>query len=206
MKTLLITAAVAVSAIAAAAPAAAQYYPAPQAYGYGYQQQYPQQQQYGYQNGPNGYQNGYAYQQQGLVRSYLVRVDRLRQRISQIDARNRISEREADGLKREASYIRNMVRAAGYNGLNSRERREIEVRLARLEQRIRYERRDGNDDRGQGYYGNNGQGWNGNGYDGTERVVIDRDRDGRDDRWERRHDRDGDGRRDHDDRDDRDDD
>jgi opacity protein-like surface antigen len=72
MKKFLIAAA-GVGALAAAAPAAAQYYPAPQ-YGYG------QPVNYGYGQ-PQGYGYGYNNRdQQGLIRSYIVRADQLRQR------------------------------------------------------------------------------------------------------------------------------
>jgi opacity protein-like surface antigen len=193
MRKFLIAAAVATSALAAAAPAAAQYYPAPQPYGYGYPQP-----NYGYGR-PNygyGYQQpgyGYGYQQPygyghagnhyQLARAYGQHVDQLRNRIERLDRRDRISGREAQSLRREAAYLRDFVIRARNNGFSWRERQVIETRLARLEQRIQYERRDGNDRR-YGYYGDSG--------------FIDRDRDGRDDRLERRRDRDRDWDRDDD--------
>jgi opacity protein-like surface antigen len=194
MRKFLIAAAVATSALAAAAPAAAQYYPAPQPYGYGYPQPnygygrptygYGQPNYgYGYQQ-PYGYQQRYGYGHAGnhyqLARAYGQHVDQLRNRIERLDRRDRISGREAQSLRREAALLRDYVIRARSNGFSWRERQLIETRLVRLEQRIQYERRDGNDRR-YGYYGNDG--------------FIDRDRDGRDDRWERRRERD----RDHDD-------
>ena len=90
-----------------------------------------------------------------------------------LDSRDRISEREARSLRNQALQLRQRIARSGYNGLNVRERQNIEYRLARLEQRIQYERRD-RDGRADGWR------------DGDRRDGrwIDRDRDGRDDRYE----------------------
>lgn len=149
MRKFLIATAASVSALVAASPAAAQYYPAPQPYGYG--------QGYGY-----GYNNN-----QNAVRNFVHRVDQVRYHIDRLDNRDRISEREARSLRNEAHHLRNRVLRSGYNGLSGRERQDLNIRLARLEQRVRYEARDG-DNRRDGWR----QGW------------VDRDRDGRDDRYE----------------------
>jgi hypothetical protein len=182
MRKFLVAAAVATTALAAAAPAAAQYYPAPVN---------PYQQPY--------YGQGYGYNQNnhGLIRSYQVRVDRLQRAIARMDSRDRISEREARSLRVEARWVEQRVRAFGYNGrLTNRERYDLDIRLARLEQRLVHELRDGNNrpggNYGQGYYGQgySGQGYNGQGYNGQGYNPygggqwIDRDRDGRDDRYE----------------------
>nr|WP_294170406.1 hypothetical protein [uncultured Sphingomonas sp.] len=181
MRKYLIAAVVATSALTAAAPAAAQYYPAPQPYGYGYPQPnygygQPRQPNYGYGQ-PNygyGYQQpyGYGHNQQGLVRSYMARVDQLLYRIDRLDGRDRISEREARALRNEALNLRQRIARSGYNGLNGRERQNIEYRLAYLQDRVRHERRDrdGRVDRGD--------------RDGRDGRWIDRDRDGRNDRYE----------------------
>lgn len=175
MRKYLIAAAAAGSALVAAAPAAAQYYPAPPpptpygyqqpGYGYGYQQPgYG----YGYQQPGYGYGYGYGYGQQNAFRNYMARVDQLMYQINRLDNRDRISEREARGLRNEALQLRQRIARSGYNGLSGRERQDISYRLARLEQRIAHERRD-RDGRADG--------WRNNGW-------IDRDRDGRDDRYE----------------------
>ena len=156
MRKFLVAAAVATTALTAAAPAAAQYYPAPPPY---------QQPGYGY---------GYGQYNRGLTRAYQVRIDRLQLAIKRMDNRDRISEREARSLKAEARWVEQRIRAFSHNGLNGRERRDLDQRLARLEQRLRYELRDGNGRPG----GNYGQGYNG--YNNR----YDRDRDGRDDRYE----------------------
>lgn len=173
MRKFLIAAAVATSAVAAV-PASAQYYPAPQGYGYGYNNN-----------------------QQGLVRSYLVRADQLRQRIERMDSRDRISEREARRLRNAAIDLQRRTRAYASNGLSWRERQELDRRFAQLQQALRYERNDGNNRRGgwddrRGY--DNGDlarrnGWTDRDGDGVwdhEDRFVDHDRDGRDDRVERR--------------------
>lgn len=171
MKKLLFAAA-GLAAVAAAAPAAAQGY-------YGY----PQTQPYGY-----GYNYG---DQQGLVRSYIVRADQLRQRIERLDGRDRISEREARALRGAAIELQRRTRDYARNGLSGRERYDLDQRLARLQAAVHYERSDGNNRR----WGDDDRRWNDRDGDGRpDRFddFIDRDRDGVDDRLERRRDRDDD--------------
>ena len=146
MRKFLISAAVAASAFAVASPAAAQYYLQPQGNAYGYQANY------------------------GQARSLIARVDQIRRQIDRLDSRDRITEREARNLRYQANVLRDRVRRASFNGLNNRERRDIEVRIANLEQRVRYEVSDGNR-------------W-GQRDGGYTNVGWDRDRDGRDDRYE----------------------
>lgn len=178
MKKILFAAA-GLSALAAAAPAAAQYYPAPQ-YGYGQPAPYGQPVPYGY-NQPQGY--GYNYNQQGLIQSYLVRADQLRQRVERFDSRDRITEREARRLRAAAIDLQNRTRRYAANGLNSRERYDLDQRFARLQQAIQIQARDGRRPNGNAY------GWNNN-----RGGFIDRNRNGVDDRLERDRDRDDDGR------------
>jgi hypothetical protein len=144
MRKFLISAAIAASAVAVASPAAAQYYPQP------------------------GYAIGYN--NSGQARSLIARVDQIRRQIDRLDSRDRISNREANSLRYEARIVRDQVRRASYNGLSGGERRSLEYRVARLEQRVRHEANDGNR-WGQGDRGYYNAGW-------------DRDRDGRDDRYE----------------------
>lgn len=147
MRTFLISAAAAISAMAVAAPAAAQWN-APPAYG-----------------NPYGYNNNY-----GQLRSLQARVDNLQRRIAQLDRRNILSNREARRLHEQARSIEVRLYREGRNGLSYNEYREIQYRIARLEQNIQYQARDGNRRYGQGY--GNRDGWS------------DRDRDGRNDRLE----------------------
>ena len=160
MRTLLISAAIAVSALTAAAPAAAQWAPPPV---------------YGSQYG-SPYGNAYGYNANyGQVRSLQARVDNLQRQIHRLDQRNVLSNREAARLMDDSRDLeRRLYRSARY-GLNGQERYAIETRLARLEQRLWRDARDGN------RYGDRRYGerdWDRDG------KWADRDRDGRDDRWE----------------------
>jgi Spy/CpxP family protein refolding chaperone len=118
----------------------------------------PQPQGYGY-----GYHNNH-----GQLRRLDARIDALQRQINHLDRRDILSEREADRLRGDARNIELRLRSAARYGLNSREAYEIERRVQRLEVRIQREARDGN--RYRSYYGQ--AGWS------------DRDRDGRNDRYE----------------------
>jgi hypothetical protein len=167
MRKFLIPAAAALaSTFAIATPAAAQYYPG---------------QQYGYQQNAYGYQNGYSYQNAyGQTQALQARVARVRVQIRELDRRNLLSSREARGLDRQAAQLQWRIQRVGWNGVNWNERRDVEVRLAGLERRVQREAMDGNGRYGNRYGYNNGYGYsNGYGYN-----QYDRDRDGRDDRYE----------------------
>ena len=135
MRKFLISAAVAVTALTVAAPAAAQY--APPLYG-----------------------SAYNF---GQVRNLQVRIDRLQYQITNLDRRNILSNREAAKLMDDSRDLERRLHRSGRNGLNYNEARAVEVRLARLEQRMVRDARDGNR-------------WSNN--------WTDRDRDGRNDRYE----------------------
>lgn len=155
MRKVVIALAAAGSALAFATPAAAQYFPQPQPYiqGYGVPQPY----------GPAyGFHNNY-----GQVHALQRRIDRIESRIERLRARRMISRHEANGLRSEAFGLERRLRRAASYGLNYREAQEIQFRIARLEQHVRHEVRDGR---------RYGRGYN-SGY-------FDRDRDGRDDRFE----------------------
>jgi hypothetical protein len=152
----MISIAAAGTALAFAAPASAQYHPAQsQAYGYDYQR--------------------------GGVRMLQRRVDRIQYDIDQLRARRIISRDEANGLRSESRGIERRLYRAGRDGLHRGERRDVERRIARLESHVRREATDGrgwgNNQYGNGQYGN---GQYGNGHD----AYSDRDRDGRNDRYE----------------------
>ena len=164
MRKFLISATLIASTLAIAAPAAAQW---TLSYGNQYGSQYGGQ--YGNQYGGQ-YGNGYGYNNYGQTRSLMVRVNRIEQQINVLDRRNLLSHREADKLRHQANHIERQLRQASYNGLNGYERRSIEIGIARLEQNIRYQANDGN------RYGNRNNGSYG--------YAYDRDRDGRDDRYE----------------------
>ena len=157
MRKLMISLAAAGAALAIATPAAAQYYPG----------------QYG---APYG--NAYGYNNNwGQVRSLQVRINAVERQINVLDRRDRIRDRSADRLRDEANSIERRLRHAARDGLNPYEAQDIQVRIARLEQRVQYSLA-----RGYGRNGyNNGYGYNGYGNNGG---YSDRDRDGRDDRYE----------------------
>jgi hypothetical protein len=152
MRYLILSIATAASALAIAAPASAQYYP-------------PQQPGYG---APYG--NAYGYNNRGNFRALDNRIDMIQRHISQLDRRNGINEREADRLKAQSRDLERQLAQFARNGLTPWEATTIERGIARLEQRVFRDVRDG---RG---WNNRGNQWGGN--------YNDRDRDGRNDRYE----------------------
>jgi uncharacterized small protein (DUF1192 family) len=129
--------------------------------------QYYPQPQYG---APYG--NAYGHNNGGFrnVRALQVRVDRIQRDLVRLARVRAISPNEFNNREGEARDIEHRLRrdARDGRGLNGREVFEIERRIARLEQRIARDTRDGNR---FGYNGFNGQ-------------YVDRDRDGRNDRYE----------------------
>jgi hypothetical protein len=121
-------------------------------------QYYPQPQQ--------PYGNAYGYNNYGQVRALQVRIDSIQRQIEHLRARRAITRNEAEGLRQESRQLERRLFSRGRNGLNFQEVRSIEVQIARLERHVRHEVRDGN------RWGNNNNGYN------------DRDRDGRNDRYE----------------------
>lgn len=115
---------------------------------------------------PQGY--AYGYDNYGHVRSLQARVDQLQWQINRLDKRDILSEREARSLREQSKQIERQLRYSARNGLSPYEAQSVDRRLAGLERRISYQAHDGNRYAGRGY--NNG--W------------VDRDRDGRNDRWE----------------------
>jgi hypothetical protein len=77
------------------------------------------------------------------VRIYVSRVVELQAKINRLDKRDILSRREARRLRGEAAALRALVGIKSNNGLNNAERIEIDFRIARLEQEIRRESRDG---------------------------------------------------------------
>jgi len=122
MRKVIISAILAASTLAIAAPAAAQY---------GNQNRAP-------------YGNAYGYNNNGQTRSLMARLNQIEQQINQLDRRNILSNGEADRLRREANSLERRLSQTSRNRLNSRESREIQVRIAQLEQNVRYQATDGN--------------------------------------------------------------
>ena len=165
MRKVIISLAAAGAALAIATPAAAQYYPAP-----------PPPPGYGY-GAPYG--NAYGYTNVRHVRSLQVRVDRIQRDLRRLVQVRAISGNEFRNRNEDARDIERRLRrdARDGRGLTGQEVVQLERRIARLEQRIGRDIRDGRLTGFGNYYG---QGY------------YDRDRDGRDDRYEddrgRRHD------------------
>jgi len=121
MRKFVLSVAAAGAAVIAATPAAAQYYPGqPTPYGNAY-----------------GYQNNW-----GQVRALQARLNNVERQIGRLDHRDRIGDRAADRLRDEANRIERKLRDRSRGGLDYREMRDIEVRIARLEQRIQYAMND----------------------------------------------------------------
>lgn len=178
MRKVLIALATAGTALALATPAAAQYYPAPPPppYAQGY--------------GP-GYGQGYGYGQQnfGHVRALQIRIDRVQANINRLDARDVIREGTARRLRDESRQVERQLRRAARYGLNPYEANDVERRVFNLERRVRMAM-------GRGW--RSGYGYAGyNGYNNGQ--WRDRDRDGRNDRYEDDRGRERDGRWDRDD-------
>jgi opacity protein-like surface antigen len=112
--------------------------------------------------------NAYGYNNYGQVRRLDARIDAMQRQIDHLDRRNILSNREAGRLRGESRDVENRLHRVARNGFTGWERNDIENRIRRLEVRIQREARDGN--RYNGYYGQTG--WS------------DRDRDGRNDRYE----------------------
>ena len=130
MRKVLISIAAAASALAMASPASAQYFPVrqyiPVPHGYAY-----------------GYHNNY-----GQVRALQSRINYIQHQINRLDSRDIITEREARRLRNESRALEHRLWSAQRYGLHPAESYDVQIRLARLEQRLW---RDVNDGRRWGY-------------------------------------------------------
>lgn len=122
---------------------------------------------------PQGY--GYGYQHNyGHARALQARVDHLQREIARLAQYRMITRAEYNGLRRDSRQVERSLRARAQYGLHPQEAYQIERRIARLEAKIHREVRDGR----RGGYGYNPYGGH------TGYGYVDRDRDGRDDRYE----------------------
>ena len=119
MRKLLISVAIATATIAAV-PAAAQYHGGGHARA-GW-----------HQNGPS----------RAAVNNLVRDLNQAQNRITRLQQRRQISPREAVSLRREAMQIRQRLHFAARGGISGREFAQLRLRVNRLEQRIRLERRD----------------------------------------------------------------
>ena len=106
--------------------------------------------------------NAYGYHNNG-AQQIVYRIDQFRRDVWQFNREGRLSRNETNRIDQQLMRIRNDAFNAGRNGISSRENRSFDQRLDRLRAQMRAEMRDGNNRRGT---------WN------------DRDRDGRNDRYE----------------------
>ena len=128
MRKLLVSVAIATATLAAV-PAAAQYRDS------------------GWNQRDNGgwHQRGPA---RPAVNNLLRRLDQVETRIHRSARRGVISQREAFSLNRNANQIRGQLQYSSRNGLSGREFADLQVRVNRLEQRLRFERQDWDGRRG----------------------------------------------------------
>ena len=136
----LVFALVASAALASAIPAQAQNYP----------QNYPQ---HGYSrdsyndrsdrhdqrdwNNRNDYNRGNA----NAIRN---QIEQLRYRVARSDGRDRISEREAAGLRRAVYDLQQQFRDYNRDGLSQRETQRLQDRINQVRSRLQFERHDTN--------------------------------------------------------------
>jgi len=75
-------------------------------------------------------------------------INQLQNRISRAAQRRTISQREAFGLRRDAVRLQRLYNRYARNGLTRPEVAQLELRVNRVHQRLRYERRDWDGRRG----------------------------------------------------------
>ncbi|MES2120240.1 MAG: hypothetical protein V4513_06635 [Pseudomonadota bacterium] len=170
MRKLILSLAAAGTALAVATPAAAQYYPQPA-------------QPYAYGQGYGAPQYDYRGQSYGLQ----MRAEALTRRIDQLRRANVLRGKSAERLRKEARSLQRRIRQGGGYGYGGRGGNDLQMRLARLEQRVNEIASRGRYG-GYGYNGaSNGYGYNAyaNGY--GQQGYGQRDRDD-DDRYERNND------------------
>ncbi len=127
---------IAIAAVGTAGVASAQGYPG---YDGGYDRGYDR----GYENRDDRYDRGTP----GRAQAIRSQLNQLEQRINRSDNRDRISEREAYGLRREVRAIAGQFRSFNRNGLDNREFRTLQIRIDRVKVRLQVERHDRDDRR-----------------------------------------------------------
>jgi hypothetical protein len=130
---LFLSALVAGSALAAAVPASAQNY---QPRERGYDQRYDQR------NDQSWDRNDRRWNNFGNANAIHRQIEQLRFRVSRSDGRDRISEREAAGLRRQVNQLELQFRDYSRNGLTQRETRYLQDRINQVRSRLQYERND----------------------------------------------------------------
>lgn len=72
-------------------------------------------------------------------------IDELQRMVNRNDRRDRISEREARGLRQDVWQLRRDFNAYSRNGLSDREARTLQFRVDRVKAKLHHERNDRND-------------------------------------------------------------
>ena len=135
---LFVSALVASAAMVGAIPAQAQYNPH-----HNYpQQSSPETQDGRYDNRENRYDRNDQYR--GNANAIATQIDQLQRRVARSDGRDRISEREAAGLRNAVYQLRIQFRDYNRNGLSQREARYLQDRINQIRSRLQYERQDNN--------------------------------------------------------------
>lgn len=84
----------------------------------------------------------YGHSTPARAESIRHQIDELQQRVMRNDRRDRISEREAAGLRADVRRLRDQFRAYNRNGLSNSEFRTLERRIDSIRARLRIERND----------------------------------------------------------------
>ena len=97
-----------------------------------------------YDNRDDRYDNRYDHNNQyrGNANAIWTQIEQLQRRVARNDNRDRISEREAAGLRNAVYQLRMQFRDYNRNGLNQRESRYLQDRINQIRSRLQYERRD----------------------------------------------------------------
>jgi TolA-binding protein len=137
LNTIIAPAMFAVMALSAATPSLAQGYPG---------RDYPAHSQ----NDRGQYDRGHndrGYNDRGRVNQVRAQIDQLQMAVNRSDNRDRISEREARGLRNDVRSLQIQFRRFARDGLSNREYRTLENRIENIRARLHLERRDRNDHR-----------------------------------------------------------
>ena len=94
-----------------------------------------------YDNRDNRYDHNNQYR--GNANAIWTQIEQLQRRVARNDNRDRISEREAAGLRNAVYQLRVQFRDYNRNGLNQREARYLQDRINQVRSRLQYERNDG---------------------------------------------------------------
>ena len=93
-----------------------------------------------YDNRDNRYDRNDQYR--GNANAIATQIEQLQRRVARNDGRDRISEREAAGLRNAVYQLRMQFRDYNRNGLTQREARYLQDRINQVRSRLQYERND----------------------------------------------------------------